>query len=200
MNIAILGNSITFHGVKEDIGWYGSCGMAASSEDKDYSHILVKNLKEKGLDFKYLIKNIADFEREYNSYDVKKEYKDIIDFNADVIIMCIAENVEALDTEEKKANFKAAYLNLFNEIDKDKKATIFIRSSFWADENKDGTLKEACDILGGYFVDISSLCKDEANFARSEREFENPDVANHPGDTGMANIAKLIWEKVDTVL
>ncbi len=34
--------------------------------------------------------------------------------------------------------------------------------------------------MGGIYVNISSLSKDEGNYARSERPYINPGRANHP--------------------
>ena len=35
LRVMFLGNSITYHEPKEEIGWYGSWGMAASSKESD---------------------------------------------------------------------------------------------------------------------------------------------------------------------
>ena len=58
-------------------------------------------------------------------------------------------------------------------------------------------MREVCGEFGGTFVDISKLSKDSANFARSERKFQNDGVAGHPGDKGMAAIASAIWLAIE---
>ena len=40
LKILFVGNSITRHGVLEEIGWLNDHGMAASSIDKDYVHLV----------------------------------------------------------------------------------------------------------------------------------------------------------------
>ncbi len=68
-NILFLGNSITYHDYCPSIGWYGQYGMAASSIDNDYVHILQKWF---GDDKNYMVKNIADFEREPLNFGLEK--------------------------------------------------------------------------------------------------------------------------------
>jgi hypothetical protein len=53
-------------------------------------------------------------------------------------------------------------------------------------------MRRACEGLGGTFVDISALARDEKNFARTERPYRHAGVASHPGDRGMAAIADAI--------
>ena len=191
--ILFLGNSITLHGPKKDIGWAGHWGMAASAEDKDFVHLVAKALTGKdGRSPEILVKNIASFEREFAKYDPAVELKDATTFNADLIVVAIGENVPALGTEEAKAGFSDRLVRLLKSVTADRKPRIIVRSCFWANAAKDESLKRACREIGGRFLDISALGKEEANYARSERKIEHKGVANHPGDRGMRAIADAI--------
>lgn len=188
--VLFLGNSITKHGPKADIDWSGNWGMAASAESKDYVHLVTKALGEKfGTKPEVMVKNIADFERAYAGYDVAGKMKEAFEFGADLIILAIGENVPALKTADDKARFKASVDQLLKGLKATKQPTIVVRSCFWADQAKDEVLQQACREAGGLFVDIGRLSKNQDNFARSERPFKNPGVANHPGDRGMQAIA-----------
>ena len=69
---------------------------------------------------------------------------------------------------------------------------VVVRSCFWANAPKDEALKKACQEIGGTYLDIGHLGKEQKNMARSEREFKHQGVANHPGDRGMQAIADAI--------
>lgn len=188
--VLFLGNSITKHGPKADIDWHGNWGMAASAEAKDYVHLVTAGLKAKtGATPEVMVKNIADFERAHVGYDISAKLKEVIDFQADLIIVAIGENVPALKTDEEKAAFQSDVTKLLTALKADRKPTLLVRSCFWANAAKDEALKQACVVAGGVFVEISTLSKDESNYARSERPYKHAGVANHPGDKGMAAIA-----------
>ena len=195
--ILFIGNSITKHGPKADIDWHGNWGMAATAEEKDYVHVVAKALAAKqAVTPAIMVKNVADFERAHVGYDIAGKFADAAAFKADLIILCIGENVAALKTPEAQASYQAQVTALLKTLKSNPKAQIIVRSSFWANEAKDGAMRKACEAVGGVFVDISALSKDEQNYARSERPYKHAGVANHPGDRGMAAIAEAIVKAV----
>ena len=188
--VLFLGNSITKHGPKADIDWSGNWGMAASAEAKDYAHVFTTSLAQKqGSTPEILVKNIADFERAHKGYNFAAKLKEAIDFQADLIVLAIGENVPALKAVEDKTKFQEAVTKLLTTLKSDRKPVILVRSCFWANAAKDEALRGACAAVNGISLDISALGKNEKNFARSERPFKHAGVANHPGDAGMAAIA-----------
>ncbi|WP_232100757.1 SGNH/GDSL hydrolase family protein [Gimesia fumaroli] len=197
LKILFLGNSITLHGPAPKIGWKGNWGMAASAPEKDFVHIVTGALaKSSGATPKTLVRNIAAFERQYATYDLKQNLKEAFAFQPDLVVLAIGENVPKLETEEAKAQFKASVDQLLKELQTDNQPTIIVRSCFWPNPAKDAALRQACQQAGGMFVDISSLGKEESNYARSERDFQHAGVAAHPGDKGMQAIADAILKVV----
>ncbi len=191
--VLFLGNSITKHGPKPSIDWHGNWGMAATTEAEDYVHRVIDGLTQaQGEAPQTLVNNIAQFEREHATYDVEKNLADSAAFGASHIIIAIGENVPALTTDEAKATFKTKMQALLKLLNGPQKPTIIVRSSFWANPAKDQILEETCREVGGIFVDIRTLGKDESNYARSERPYKHAGVANHPGDKGMQAIADAI--------
>jgi hypothetical protein len=191
--VLFLGNSMTKHGPKKDIDWSGNWGMAASAETNDYVHLVTKALTEKaGKAPEVMVKNISAFERAYAGYDVAAKLKDEIDYHADFIVLAIGENVPGSKRPEDMAKLQASVTTLLRALKGERKPTILVRSCFWANAAKDEALQQACAAVGGIYVNISSLSKDESNYARSERPYKNAGVANHPGDKGMAAIASAL--------
>lgn len=195
--ILFLGNSITLHGPKADIGWTGNWGMAASSEDKDYVHLVARALeRHTGSAPQILVRNIADFERNYATHDVDGSMKELFAFDPDMVVLAIGENVPALGTEDSKAQFKAGVMSILRCVLAKRHPLVVVRSCFWADAAKDQVLREACEAAGGVFVDAGPLGRDAENAARSERTFAHDGVAGHPGDKGMKALADAIVKAV----
>jgi lysophospholipase L1-like esterase len=192
--ILFLGNSITRHGPKADIGWTNNCGMAATALEKDYVHVLTAAIaKQIGKQPDMLAASLVDFERGYVSYDVATKTKPFTAFKADLIILAIGENTAALTSAAAKAAYKECLVKLLTALKQGSNPVIFVRSCFWANKAKDDCLREAAAATGCVFVDISALAKDEKNYARSEQKLKNAGVANHPGDRGMQALADALF-------
>jgi hypothetical protein len=191
-----LGNSITLHAPAPDIGWTGNWGMAASSRENDYVHLLLERFAESngGNVPEAKVANIADFERGYATFDIEGIYRAFADFAADVVILAIGENVPPMATEQDLARFRDAVAALLEFVKGTGAPTICVRSSFWPDSVKDPLMRQVCADSGGIFVYIGQLAAEEKYYARSEREYAHDGVAAHPGDAGMLAIADAIWE------
>ena len=195
--VLFLGNSITLHGPKPDIGWTGNWGMAASVEEKDFVHLLTADIgKAAGVVPKTMVRNIAGFERGFESFDAAKSLKEELEFDADIVVLAIGENVAALETDDARAGFAKAFAGLLSALNPKSHAAIIVRSSFWPDAVKDGIMRKASADAGVVFVDISALGADASNAASAERKIEHPGVAGHPGDKGMRAIADAIFAEM----
>jgi hypothetical protein len=197
--ILFLGNSITWHGPSAEVDWSGEWGMAAGALENDYVHVLVRSISEiTGRDPEFLAANIADYERQFESYDVETALKKHLQFKADLVIVAIGENVPVLATEEAQSRFRTSLVNLLTILKNNGNPTLVVRSSFWADEVKDKIFKQTCAEIGGIYVDIHHLSTDESNYARSERQYTHAGVASHPGDKGMKAIADALLNAIRT--
>lgn len=195
--VLYLGNSITLHGPAPAIGWTGNWGMAASSADKDYVHRLTAEIaRATGQRPEIRVRNIADFERGYPTFDVPQRLKDDIEFQADLIILAIGENAAEPTTEAARQEFAAALARLLTSLRHAGKPAIFVRGSFWPNATKDTLLRQAAADAGATFVDIAALGRDKSNAASSERAIEHAGVAGHPGDKGMQALAEALWAAI----
>jgi len=197
--ILFLGNSITRHGPAPAIGWLGNWGMAASTQDNDYAHRVLKAIAQAaGREPQAIIANIASFERQYTTYDADSALEKELAFKPDLVIVAMGENVPALTTEPARTAFQASTNRLLRRLRENSNPVLVVRSCFWPDPAKDAILKQACEEVGGVFVEAGASAKDESYFARSERQFSHAGVAAHPGDRGMKAIADAILEALRT--
>lgn len=189
--ILFIGNSITRHEPAPDIGWYGSWGMAASCEKNDYAHVMIRSFEEAGIPIEYKIKNIADFERSFWEYDLENLIE-LRDFNADIIIMRITENVN--EEEAQNRNFGIYYEKLIHYLNLSQKAMIICSNGFGEHENVNRQIEEIAKKHNYPLADLSDLWSDDVNKALNN--FEHEGVRHHPSDTGMQNIADIIMSSI----
>lgn len=198
--VAFIGNSITLHGPKADIDWHGNWGMAATVAERDYVHRLAKRLEEATQRKPQLsVRNLADFERAYETYDLEKGLAETLEFQPDLIIVALGENVPSLDSAQKVQAFEAAFLSLLQRLRSQtgsKPRTILVRGTFWRDDAKEAAMKSASQKVEARFVSLEGLDQDPLNFGRAERPWKHAGVGGHPGDLGMERIADRLWEAI----
>ena len=193
VKIAILGNSITRHGPKPQIDWTHDFGMAASDKDHDYVHVLFRKLTESGKNVCFFVKQLAVWERnheeEYNDF-----YTDIGEFNPDIIVFRLGENVNRQASLEV---YEAATEKLLDFIGHGT-AKLVLTTCFWKHGVADDAVRNICKKRGLEPTELNDL--GDMPEMKAIGLFEHSGVAAHPGDLGMENIAQRIYNALMKLL
>ncbi|MBE7011427.1 MAG: MFS transporter [Ruminococcaceae bacterium] len=194
--VLFVGNSITRHGIKPDIGWHGDWGMAASSKENDYVHKTISKILNLSPDSTFCICHAADWERYYSDGASQHQFfREASDFKADIIIFRIVENCPTADFDEEV--FYNKYSEFVDFLNKNKNAKIIITSSFWKHPGDNALEKYAKD-NNHDFIYLGELGENPK--MRADGLFDHEGVAMHPGDMGMDAISDLIFKKIKTYL
>lgn len=200
VKIAFIGNSLTLHSKLESIGWNHTSGMAASSLENDYVHKTVKKLAEsKNVNIEYALINLADWEREFENFDINRLQK-IWDFEPEYIIFQFGENVSQEDVITKKETFYNEYIKIIESFGKSN--TKIICLPFWHSNEKNQLFTKAAIETKSFIIDLSHLGNglDKKNYASSEINYKNQGVGMHPGDYGMENISDIIFSVLNVIV
>ena len=181
LRILILGNSITRHGPKEDIGWPYDWGMAASAPEKDYVHRLYAKLQESGIDAYLRIRQASCWEVNIREEGYLSHFEEDRAFGADLVIFRLGENVKP----ENVPYLKDATREFMNFFCAGGAKGIMTTCFNWARAEKDRILGEIAAELSVPYLDIG--CDDDRYMALGK--FEHHGVSTHPGDEGMEMIA-----------
>jgi lysophospholipase L1-like esterase len=185
----VLGNSITKHGPAKDLGWTGNWGMAASSEDKDYVHLLYARLCASQAQKPELI--ICALGGGTIIGKLAANLPAITAHAADLVIIQLGEN----DHTVTKEGFEEPYEKLIEAAKKaNPAARIFCCGTWQGGAARDKMIKNACLRQGAVFVDISAVYANPAASAGSEHRFKHAGVNWHPGDKGMQGYADALWQ------
>ena len=188
IRVMFVGNSITLHGILPEIGWYNEFGMAASAKEKDYVHLLEKNIKEIDPEAVFCICQVASWESGYKNGSEKLSlYDEARRFCADVIVLRFIENVKKEDYDSDV--FMRELDRLVMHLDGSGKAKMVITTGFWRHPG-DGEIRAYAKEKGIPCVELGDLGEDDQMKAKGL--FEHKGVANHPGDKGMKAIADRI--------
>ena len=191
-----MGNSITLHGPKPEIGWHGAWGMAASCEEADYVHRLMTSIGEKNDNCAFGMCQVAAWEKRYKEgSELHHLFQNARDFCADIIVVRFLENCpyDGFDT----AVFRRELDALLSYLNPAGKAKIILTTAFWHHPG-DQAMAEYAREKGLPLVTLGDLGEDDS--MKAIGLFEHQGVAIHPGDLGMQHIAARIFAAMETML
>jgi hypothetical protein len=198
IKIAILGNSISLHGIVDGL-WDHESGMAASGLEHDYVHILLQKISdEKQCAIEYVVINISDFERGFEQFDYSR-LEIVKKFEPEIIVFQIGENVS---TEELRAKGEIFVENYVQMIEYCNGKETIVCLPFWPVKEKLNLITKVALRAGVYLVDLSHLGGgiEPLNLAKSENKYKHAGVAAHPGDYGMNSIAETIYITINKII
>ena len=188
---AFVGNSITLHGEKPEIGWFHHFGMAASKKENDYAHLVIQGLQKTRGTVRACICNAAEWERAYrNGETVFEKYRTVRDFQPDILIMRLIENCPAAEFDMGK--FGVEYVKFVDYLSGAGTKVIFT-TGFWKHPG-DEAIKKAAEKKNCPCVYLGDL--GELDEMKAIGLFSHSGVAQHPGDLGMQKIAERILAEI----
>lgn len=188
--IMLVGNSITLHAVSEEIGWFNEWGMAASSEEKDYVHLLMSMTNDVEKDAAFCVCQVSSWEKSYHKgEDAFPLFKEAFNFTPDIIIARFIENCSGEDFDNEI--YKAALKNLLTALSNGNTPKVILTTGFWHHPG-DGAIREAAQEWGFPLIELGDL--GERDEMKAIGLFDHSGVANHPGDLGMKTIADRIFD------
>ena len=195
-NYLAIGNSITKHPICNY--WWNEIGMAASSEDKDYVHLISSALPQPS---KVVAYNFSVWETQ--SHD-RAETLSLLDWylsdKLDLVTIQLSENVSDVST------FENDYVELISYVKKGApNAQIIVIDDFWDSGEKSMMKQLAAEQENVGFVSLEDI-KEKTEYQAglgtlvydkdgNKHIIEHEGVAVHPGDKGMEYIAMAV-EKI----
>lgn len=189
LRVLFVGNSITKHAPKPSIGWDRDCGMAASSIDKDYVHVTAAKIKEIDPEMSFAILQVAEFERTFETKDIYTDYKEAIDYKADIIVMFFGANVskEYDKQENPTVKFGEKYEELRNVLNSHGTAKVYHSEGFYNRPILNAEKKAVAERLGDTYIELGDITTREDTHGKF----------NHPSDKGMEEIANLFFKYIE---
>jgi alpha-galactosidase len=179
-DVVVIGNSITFSDVNPPVEWTGSWGMAASSADKDFTHLVASTL---GIPLT-AANNFAGLE-----FDWAGATDQIPAMTAQIKSTSLAV-IEMGDDVSDLVSFVPRYNKL---LDAAQHAQVLVcTSTWWQNDARDAVIQAACSAHGGHYVYIGNIYTDPLSGDKTDFQYPVAGVNRHPHDWSMARIAERI--------
>ena len=192
-----IGNSITVHAPNEV--WWNEIGMAASEAGKDYVHLTAEYLSDTfGKTAVYPLYFYA-WETAENRGEQLALLDPYLDPRLQLVTVQLGENAEDLSTFGQDFEALLRYVR-----EKAPQARILVIGDFWTHEERERLEREAAEKTGAEFISLDGI-RDNPEYRAglgavvydpegNPHPIENAEVAAHPGDSGMRQIADRIIE------
>ena len=215
VKVLVIGNSITQHTPNANLGWLANWGMAATSRDNDYVHLLQAKALEKNAYVQLHSVNIAEYEKYFYDWSqIVLDYGRHAEFDPDIIICTIGANVKNganegdSSYENDKTFTKELYKAIIDYFNPGHDAKIIVGTTPLTNVSIDAIIYDAAAAYGYDYVDMTDLSGDQYKATGYEATLKeqfgvtsiNSGVLNHPGDEGMAAMADRLWAKLDPLL
>jgi len=189
IKVLFAGNSITKHMPRPEIGWYKDCGMAASSAEKDYVHLIIEKIKQKyDPNVSFCIAQVAEYEVSFFESTPDRDYKLAKDFGADVVFMFYGANVPgAYDgMEDPPKTFEQAYEDMRNYL-ASPETPVYHAMGFYKRPVLDAEKRRVAAKYGDTYIDITHITSLD----------ETHGDYNHPSDCGMQMLADTFFDAME---
>ena len=180
--LMIVGNSITRHAPNADLGWFGDWGMAASSRENDFVHLLEGMLEEAGINVLIKVHQLSSWERTHSAPDALDVLAEDREFNADVLLFRLGENVR------DSTNFRQ-HLSEFVDYVCPRGKAVFT-TTVWEKDTIVNAIASVAEERGAPLIELRDIGRDEKYMAIGQ--YEHKGVSIHPSDAGMKFIAESV--------
>ena len=204
LKLLILGNSITQHAPVRDYGWFGHWGMAASTQDKDYVHQLINNVKSSYPTLQVRYRNIAQIENRYYEninpqVQESIEFREGADYNADIIIVTIGANIH---NENGHTFSKEKYGEIIDSFKTNPNAKVIIGATTLTGDDIKGVLSGYAADNKLQFADMAFTRTEHPEYFPADDEYPMIGVCLHPNDAGMKVMADCLtpelWKAIES--
>lgn len=188
--VLFIGDSITRHGPKPSIKWDHLAGMAATSEDKDYAHLLMADIG-KSLGGR---QTVPMFGGVVGTYKDKLKYKDTYEqFAPDLVVVQLGEHEKSADGAEAAGQDCYALLSALKNL---ASKPMVLCTGHWQPStyrawhvDLDKAIEAACRRAEVPFVSVQAVAENPANHGWGE----DNGVKWHPNDAGMRGYADALF-------
>ena len=239
IKIMILGNSISNHGPSATNGWFPVApdpdtntyqAMASTSPDKDFAHIVLNKARSVNKNAEVKIVTCWSLESDFDQWQtiIPRDYKDAIDYDADIIIAQFGENIKSNSGEgaisgsfDNDHEFTPAIFEgiVKSFIKKGKNVPVVVITSMMDNKSDIINAKQKAAADNGWAT--INLCNDP-NFSESKNSayyltpnqiveglangtfHEGVEIGSgvyvHPGNNGMRAMGYNLWRYIEPIV